>query len=99
MTHLFQSDESRFVGFCQPCWRDDSGEHRSPMSVLTQFIVRGVLATQTGALEWIISTVRKVSSEIDHRAGGEGCANETEVLISPLGTACSDAEHCSVNKK
>jgi hypothetical protein len=92
MTHLFQPDDSRFVAFCQPCWHDDPKEHRSSMIDLAHFVVRSALATPPVGIGWIISTIRKVSSEISRRTGGEGIVNETEIWNSLLGTACNDAE-------
>jgi hypothetical protein len=46
MAHLFEPDESRFVGFCQPCWVTDPNEHRSSMTDLAQFILRSALTAQ-----------------------------------------------------
>jgi ribosomal protein L35 len=98
MTHLFQPDQSRFAGFCQPCWLDDPNEHRSSMTDLARFVVRGAVATHPVGIGWIVSTIRKVSSEISRRTGGDGIINETDNWNSRLGAPCSDAEQEATTK-
>jgi hypothetical protein len=99
MVHLFEPDESRLLGFCQPCWLNDPNEHRSSMADLARFIVQRALAAPPVSIGWVVSAIETVCSEISRRTRGEGILNETEIWHSLLGTACSASLALTPNRR